>query len=441
MIDALKKQGYVSPSPIQERVIPKALKGQNVIAQSETGSGKTHAFLIPIIEKVDLSNDELQSIIISPTRELAKQTFDFAKRFVEFYPNLRISLYQGGNDRDREIKKSGNKMPHIAIGTPGRLADVLLKSGTLQGVKTIVFDEADMLLDFGFFADVDKIVDASNKAQILVFSATLKDNLKFKLSKYIGQNEEIISEATQTSSTVIHHAIDIKQMNIKEATKKFLDIVHPYSIIIFASKKEEVIDLFNYLRKEKYNAAVLHGDLSQRERKSMIRRFKAGEFQILVSSDIGARGIDVEDVSDVLNVDLTKDTDYYFHRAGRTGRFGKKGDCYTFYQPDSVYKILQLMDLGVNFIYHVFGEDELLTTKAPTRNKNFKKKVNVELEKQIHLAKAKATSKKVKPGYKKKVKIAIEKVKKEHRREVIKKDIRRQMTERYKKEGKDYDRE
>lgn len=438
MVDALQKQGYLSPSLIQQKVIPQVLRGNNVIAQSETGSGKTHAFLIPIIEKIDLSSNQIQALIITPTRELAKQTYDFAKRFLTFYPSLRISLYQGGEDREKQLSKNAYMMPHIAIGTPGRLADVLLESGSLAKVRTLVFDEADMLLDLGYFNDIDRLVGVTGRPQILVFSATLKNNLKYRLAKYIGQNEEIISDATQTASSVAHYAIDIKQQDINAATEEFLKAKNPFSLIIFASRRETVTSLYNYLRKENYSAGILHGDLSQRERKTMIRRFRSGEFQILVSSDIGARGIDIDDVSDILNVDLPFDCDYYFHRAGRTGRFGKAGNCYSFYSIQSPQRIFKLVDLGVNFHYLCFVDGQLSEGKSPVRSFSPKKKANYELEKEIKKAKGFATSKKVKPGYKRKVRLAIEKVKSKHRREVIRKDIRRQRVERYKKEGRSY---
>lgn len=309
-ISHLKELGYNSPSKIQERVIPKVLKGNNVIAQSATGSGKTHAFLIPIIDKLDTNCNDLKVLIICPTRELANQTWKFAKCFTKFDNNLRIQLLTSGDDRNRTLKKL-EQNPQIIIGTPGRIKDAFnLNKIDVSKVTQIVMDEADMLLDLGYLEDIEQVVDTIKNPQIMVFSATLKNNLKYQLSRFVGQNEEIINEEVQTSVNVSHYAINIKHMEVSISLEMFLKAKNPYSIIVFCSKVEEVKNIFEFLRRKKYSVGALYGELSSRERKTMLKRFKSGEFQILVSSDLGARGIDIDDVSEILNINLPKDIDF-----------------------------------------------------------------------------------------------------------------------------------
>ena len=436
MIDALKKCGYVSPSKIQEIVIPKILRGENVLGQSETGSGKTHAFLVPIINNVDTSSNELDTIIFSPTRELANQTWNFAKELGKFYPELRISLLTSGKDKKDDYRKASNN-PHIIIGTPGRIKDVINShSIKLNNVKHIVLDEGDMLLEYGFFDDIDNIISQCNNPQIVVFSATLKENIKQHLSAYFNFDDRVIHENIQTSSNVSHHAIDLKNKDIYSATLEFLRIKNPYSIIIFASTKEVTKKLFDYLRENNVYCGILHGELSPRERKAMIRRFRNDEFHILVSSDIGCRGIDIENVSDVLSVDLPQDLDYYYHRAGRTGRFDQKGDSYIFYTSHEQSKFTKILSSGLEFDYFKFNDSTLVEVKPFTFKNTKNKKMDEGLKKNIEKAKAQTKTNKVKPGYKKKRKQAIEKAKSKHKREIIRKDIRRQREERYKKEAK-----
>lgn len=436
MVDTLSKCGYVSPSKIQEIVIPKVLRGENVIAQSETGSGKTHSFLVPIINNVDIKSKELDTIIFSPTRELAKQTWMFAKQIGKFYPELRISLLTSGKSKEEDYKKADNN-PHIIIGTPGRIKDIINShSIKLNNVKHIVLDEGDMLIELGFFDDIENIIDQCNNPQILLFSATIKENIKHKLTKYFNFDDEVIHEKVQTSSNVLHHAIDLKNQDIYSATLDFLKIKNPYSIIIFASTVEVTKKLFDYLRENGVYCGVLHGELSPRERKAMIRRFKNDEFHILVSSDIGCRGIDIENITDVLSVDLPTDLDYYYHRAGRTGRFNKKGDSYIFYTSHEQNKFKKILTSGLIFDYFKFSNESLVSVKPFEFTNKKNKKIDSELSKEIQKAKAKTKTNKVKPGYKKKRKEEIDKVKRRHKRQIIKKDIRRQREERYKKEAR-----
>ena len=437
MLSSLSRQGFVSPSEIQLRAIPKALKGETLMVQSATGTGKTLCFLVPIIENIDLKNQNVQAIIVAPTRELAQQIYDFAIPFVKEFPELKIRLFKSGEERENTLKGL-SIAPHIIIGTPGRLADSL-KNGvlSLRSVKTVVFDEADMLLKEGYFADIDKFALLSHKPQYLVFSATLEANLAHELEKYVGPNIPVVNEDIMTSNNVTHYLIDIRHEDKLTALEQVINYINPYLLLIFASKKETANEIYSYLRSHKYKVGLLTGDLNARERKNVMKQIKNEDIYILVCSDMAARGLDINDVTDVINVDLPNNLEFYYHRAGRTGRFNKHGNCYTFYNNDKTAKPLELVADGVNFVYKTLRNGELTDGHPIEKNHPNRRKVDQELENTIRKinAIARGKNKKVKPGYKKKIKDEITKAKQKHRREIIKKDIRRQRVERYRKES------
>ena len=382
MIKSLERQGFSSPSEIQLRSIPKALKGETLMVQSATGTGKTLAFLVPIIEKIDYANQVIQAIIIAPTRELAQQIYDFAIPFTKEFPNLKIKLFKSGVERE-ESSQGLSIPPHIAIGTPGRLMDILVNKVSLKNVSTIVLDEADMLLREGFFGEIDKIVEQTNKPRFLVYSATLESNLAHELERYIGPNIPVINEETMTASNVTHYLVDIRHNDVFTSLVEVIEQIKPYLLLVFASKKETANELYAGLRAKKYKAALLTGDLDSRERKSIIRRVKNDEFHILVCSDMAARGLDIPDVSDVINVDLPNNLEFYYHRAGRTGRFNKTGNCYTFYSNDKTAKPLALIKNGVNFKYLVLRDGLLMPGKGIEKSHPTRRKVDEELQNEI----------------------------------------------------------
>lgn len=439
MLMSLKRQKYFSPSDIQLRTIPKALRGETLMVQSATGSGKTLCYLIPIIEKIDLKNQNVQAIIVAPTRELAQQIFDFAVPFQKEFEGLKIRLFKAGEERDAS-KKGLSIAPHIIIGTPGRLADIL-SDGTLKldNVKTVVFDEADMLLKEGYFEEIDKFVYKTPEPQFLVFSATLEANLSYQLEKYVGPNTPIVNEEVLTSSNVSHYLIDIRHQDMKLALEQAINIINPYLLLVFASKKETANDVYAYLRAKKYKVGLLTGDLSTRERKNVMKQIKNENIYILVCSDVAARGLDINDVTDIINVDFPNNLEFYYHRAGRTGRFNKKGNCYTFYNNDKTERALRLIEDGVSFTYLALSGGELVEGHPIKKTHPTRRKKDEELEKEIRRinAMSNAKNKKVKPGYKKARKQEIAKAKQKRRREIIKQDIRRQRVERYKKEGRE----
>lgn len=437
MIASLSRQGYLAPSKVQELVIPKALKGANLVIRSETGSGKTHAYLIPLISDLERLNEpKLKAVIIAPTNELARQIFIFARGFKKEYPDIKIRLLTSETSEKENI--SGLKeVPHIVIGTPGRLVK-LFQKGFLKKdfVKTIILDEADMLLELGYFNEIDYMMKLFSKPQVLIFSATISNSLNDKIIKYIGANYEISNGETKTSSHVKHHLINIHHQDIKNATHDFIRTKNPYFLLIFASNKNEVKEIYSYLKENKYPVIMITGDLSERERKAAIRRINNDEFQIVVASDLLSRGMDFKNISDVLSVNLPSDLSYYYHRAGRTGRFDKTGHSYVFYNPDDTKRIEALMNQGVIFDYFTLKNGVLEPVKEFKKTFKNKKKIDEDLLRDIKKAKYESRGNKVKPNYKKKVKNAIEKVKRKHKREIIRKDIRRQRVERYIQEAK-----
>jgi ATP-dependent RNA helicase CshB len=434
MIKALEKMGYFEPSPVQKAVIPKALRGSSLLAQSETGSGKTHAYLIPTIERIDCHLDRLQAIIIAPTRELARQTFDFARAFENFFPGLKVRLFSSESDVSQNIE--GEKVPpQLVIGTPGRLKSLLVDKGlfSLQNTKTLILDEADMLLELGYFSDIEALLNRLNNPQIMVFSATLKENLKSELKKFVQADFSFEGEKTETAATVRHHLVDIKHQPLGDALVEFLASRHPYLCLAFASKKETVDALYESLKSHGVEALYFTGSLNDRARKKALREIQGGRVSVIVASDILARGMDIPDVTDVVSVDLPSELEFYAHRAGRTGRFGKDGDSWVFYDDDTTARPLELLASGVPFDYYELRKGVLSVDPvglAPKRKLQKKTPfLNEDERKEISIAKAKHRGKQVKPAYKKKRQWAIEKVKRKYRRKAIQKAIRREIRE------------
>ena len=439
LVEILAKKGYVEATEVQQIVIPKALRYENIIVRSETGTGKTHSFLIPIFNQVVI-NKKLQAIILSPSRELARQIYAFAIEIAnsEKYRQLSIKLFVSGEDNLKDIKSFSNGC-EILIATPGKLKGLLKETEiSYDDLKTIVLDEADMLLDEGFFDTIDGILEAINREiQIEVYSATISKKVELFLKKYISPDYVLTNnEQNYTAKTVTHYFINTKHQDKKQLLLNFIENMKPYFLLVFASTKKEVDELYNFLNSNKIKSGIISGALEARERKSMIRRIKNDEFRVVVCSDLASRGLDIENVSDVLSVDLPNNLEYYYHRAGRTGRNYKTGQSYVFYDYDSLDLPNKLIKQGLEVKYLKFANGEFVEDKAPNKEKKHKKVVNEELETEIRKVKAINKSKKVKPGYKKKVKQEIQKVKNKHKRESIKKDIRRQRVERYIEESK-----
>ena len=436
IVEIVKKIGFTDATPVQDVVIPKLLKNSNCIVKSKTGSGKTHAYLVPIINNLDF-NKGLQAVIIAPTRELSLQIYNFIKDFKKYLPSLNCKVFTNGIDFSKNLEAANNNLAQIVVCTPGRLKAISENSNfSFENIQTIILDEVDMLSENDFFDDIGEFIEKCNEnINIGVFSATINQKVEVFLRKYISPDYYLDLDEELVPSNINNFLVNTKHINYLEATKIFIDHFNPYLLFIFASKKEKVKEIYSYLKSFKYNCAMISGDLSPRERKAIFKRVKNNEFQIVVCSDIAARGIDVEDVSDVLSVDLPSNIEYFLHRIGRTGRMGKNGNSYLFYDNDHLDDVKRVTDLGIEFGYLKITNNVLENDKKPENKKVTRKKPVTELDEKIKLIKRTNTSKKVKPGYKKKVKQEIEKEKRRYKRKVIQQDIRRQMTERYKKEG------
>lgn len=436
MVEALKRLGYRVPTPIQEEVIPKVLRGESIIAKAETGSGKTHAFIVPIIDGIK-PNGGLQAVIISPTRELARQTYDFARELTKEINGIRITLAVGG----REIEAiTSNNVPDILITTPGRLlklADV--SSINLYAVKTVVIDEADMLVDAGFIPLIDQYITKVNDCQLLAFSATYPKALEPFVKKFINPDFFIDqNEGFPTPNRVRHHLVDIHHRPLEEMVAAFIDAKQPYLTLVFASKIPQVQQIYDHLHKQGYKVGLIHGDLTMRQRNSMFRRIRANEFPIIIASDMAARGLDIPNITDIVSVDLPAQIEFYMHRAGRSGRYDAAGDSYLFYSGTAASELERLAPFSVKFDYLTLKDGQLLPV-TPRTSRPKKPSDDQALERDIKKAIQKTKSTEVKPGYKKKVKIAVGKVKARHRRLAIKGKIRQQLNEQFKRSKGDND--
>lgn len=338
---AVADMGFEEASPIQSLAIPQILANKDVTGQAQTGTGKTAAFGIPLLENMDKNDEDLQAIILCPTRELAIQVAEELRKLAAYLPKINVLPVYGGQPIDRQIKAL-KKGVQIIIGTPGRVMDHIDR-GTLDlsTIKTIILDEADEMLDMGFREDIEYILeDIPLERQFLLFSATLPSEILQLAQRY--QNNPEIVKVTQHELTTPD--VDQKYFEVKEDMKlellsRLLDI-HDFNLsLVFCNTKRKVDKLVSHLQVRGYLADGLHGDLTQNQRDRVMRKFKKGNIEILVATDVAARGIDVGGVEGVFNYDIPNDNEYYVHRIGRTGRAGKTGIAYSFVSGREIYQL------------------------------------------------------------------------------------------------------
>ncbi len=422
--EGLKSINFISPTKIQELVLPRAFKHESIIVQSATGSGKTHSFLIPILQNLNLEKEEVQAVIISPTRELASQLYEVLLKLTKCSETpINVARAIGGVDREQEIKRFEKNQPHIVIGTIGRLNDLVVESNVLKihNAKSVVIDEADMIFEEKELEEVDKIMGVvQGNPQFLVFSATIPQGLKTFLKKYLRGIDVIsLEEKTLTHKNITHIMVPCKAKDRKDVLLQLMDYINPYLGIIFCNTKETVDELSLFLAEQGLKIGKLHGDLDDRNRKQILKRIANLEFKYIVASDIAARGIDIEGVSHVINYDLPKEIEFYIHRTGRTARFDKTGEAYSLYAygDDAYVKKLQAKGLEVTFMK--LSNGTLTKAETPKRPATKAKTYEEELHQKIRLPK------KVKPGYKKKrneeIKKLVSKAKRQHINELYNK--------------------
>ncbi|MCI1231437.1 MAG: DEAD/DEAH box helicase [Lactobacillus delbrueckii] len=406
----LAKIGFTKPTPVQEKVIPAMLKGESVIVQAATGSGKTHAYLIPILNAIDEDARYVQAIVTAPSRELADQLYRVARQLRDNSGlNIAIAHLAGGSDRDRQIARFEQNKPQLVIATPGRLLDFADKKILLlDQVKNFVIDEADMTLDLGFLADVDKIAARLPKDVVMsAFSATIPVKLTNFLRKYMAKPEEIvIDNPAVIAPTIKNDLLDIGSKDRKKIVYKLLTMGQPYLALVFANTKQMVDELADYLTKQGLKVAKIHGGITERERKRTLREVRAGQYQYVVASDLAARGIDLPGVSLVINYEIPKDLEFIIHRIGRTGRNGLPGHAVTLVREEEMNRVGALEHMGVHFDF-VEIKDGALAPRTHYRRRDNRTAANRQLDPHMKGVVKKVKSKR-KPGYKKKIKQAIQ---------------------------------
>ena len=331
ILQALEKKGYGYPTRIQEEAIPPLLEWRDVIAKAPTGTGKTFAFGIPMIEHIDAESEALQGLILAPTRELAIQIGDELRGLLTFYKNIRVAVLYGGQKIDVQLKALGRK-PQIVVATPGRLMDHYNRHTVrFDGIHTVVLDEADRMLDMGFFKDVTKILDKiKNRRCLGLFSATISQEVMTVSWMYQRDEVEITVPADEENKPdIAQFSISCSPFEKEEVTKRLLDRFDGERVIIFCNTKHMCQRLADDLARLGVRAGCLHGDIRQKQREKTMDEFRHGQVQILIATDVASRGIDVDDVGCVINYDIPEENEYYIHRIGRTGRAKKAGAAYS----------------------------------------------------------------------------------------------------------------
>lgn len=338
---SIKTMGFEEPSPIQKLTIPEALKGKDIIGQAQTGTGKTVAFGIPVLEKIFLKDKSPQAIIICPTRELSIQVAGEISKLGSNMKKLKVLPVYGGQPIGRQIRVL-NKGVHIVIGTPGRILDHI-ERGTLElnGIETVVLDEADEMLDMGFREDIEKILRHTPKQrQTLLFSATIPSEIKKIAKLYQRKPEHLkVSQSQMTVPEITEYYYNVKERDKLEALTRLIDVFDINLGLVFCNTKKRVDYVVRDLRSRGYSADGIHGDMKQKIRDKVMNKFRKGDIEILVATDVAARGIDVPNVEVVFNYDVPQNPEYYVHRIGRTARAGNIGYAFTFVDGKESYNL------------------------------------------------------------------------------------------------------
>lgn len=350
---AVRYMGFEEASPIQAKAIPAMISGIDLIGQAQTGTGKTAAFGIPILEKVDPKLKKLQAIVLCPTRELAIQVADEIRNLSRYMHGIKVLPIYGGQDIVKQIRslKSGTQ---IVIGTPGRVMDHMRrKTMKLDFVHTVVLDEADEMLNMGFREDIEFVLSGvPEERQTVLFSATMPKPI-MEITKKFQNNAKVIKVTKKelTVPNIEQYYYDVKPKKKEEVLSRLLDIYSPRLSVVFCNTKKQVDLLVNALLGRGYFAAGLHGDMKQEQRDRVMQGFRTGKTEILVATDVAARGIDVDEVEVVFNYDLPQDDEYYVHRIGRTGRAGREGRAFSFVSGKEVYKLKEIQRYCKTKIY------------------------------------------------------------------------------------------
>ncbi|WP_455714145.1 DEAD/DEAH box helicase [Anaerosporobacter sp.] len=341
LLRGIVEMGFEQASPIQAKAIPAVLEGGDIIGQAQTGTGKTAAFGIPLLESIDPKNKHLQAVVLCPTRELAIQVADEIRKLAKFLHGIKVLPIYGGQDITKQIRslKAGTQ---VVIGTPGRVMDHMRrKTVKFNEVKMIVLDEADEMLNMGFREDIETILkEMPEERQTVLFSATMPKPI-MDIARTYQKDAKIIKVVKKelTVPKIEQYYYEVKPKNKEEVLSRLLDMYGPKLSLVFCNTKKMVDELVTALKGRGYFAEGLHGDLKQQQRDRVMNGFRNGKTEILVATDVAARGIDVDDVEAVFNYDVPQDDEFYVHRIGRTGRAGRTGKAFTFVVGKEVYKL------------------------------------------------------------------------------------------------------
>jgi len=341
ILRAVTEMGFEEASPIQTKAIPIQLTGVDIVGQAQTGTGKTAAFGIPMLHKIDSKNKKLQALVLCPTRELAIQVADEIRKLSKFMSGIKVLPIYGGQDIAKQIRslKAGTQ---IVIGTPGRVMDHMRrKTVKFEDVNTIILDEADEMLNMGFREDIETILkEIPGERQTIMFSATMPKAIRDIARSYQNKPVEVkVLKKELTVPKIEQYYYEVKPKNKLDVMCRLLDMYDPKLSLVFCNTKRQVDELTSELQGRGYFADGLHGDLKQVQRDRVMNAFRNGKTEILVATDVAARGIDVDDVEAVFNYDIPQDDEYYVHRIGRTGRAGREGKAFNLLVGKEVYKL------------------------------------------------------------------------------------------------------
>lgn len=391
----LKTLNFNNFTPIQKGSFKHFNENKNFVGIAPTGTGKTHAYLIPLIENINKSSKKLEAIIVVPTNELINQVYNMLKEITN--DEIRVRKYDARTNKERELDWLTRNNAHIIISTPEKLNDYSNDGLNLKELKYFILDEADMMFDEYFLREIDDLANKTKSPKFLLYSATINQNMHKFIRKFFG--------AYTLIDTTKEHNLNITQKLIrnfhkdqKEVILNLTNLINPYLAIIFVSRKKDQIELFNYLKDNNVNVGILSGDLNIRQRKNALKDIFNLKYQYVVASDLAARGIDF-DASHIINYDLPNNLEFFKHRSGRTGRMEKEGIVITISTNEDRHKITRLKEMGINFLEYKLTKNGL--TLKPEKEQNTLTKEELNVIKKI------PKPKKVKPNYRKKNKKRI----------------------------------
>ena len=346
VLQALDKVGYETPTPIQLQTIPLIIEGRSILGQAQTGTGKTAAFALPLLSAIDLSIPRPQVLVLTPTRELAIQVSEAFQRYASCMGDFHVLPIYGGQDYNGQLRRLKRGV-HVVVGTPGRIIDHIGRNTlNLNAIRTLVLDEADEMLRMGFIDDVELILDKTpSNRQVALFSATMPSEIRRISKKYLRDFSEIAIKAkSSTVETITQRFLPVSGRHKLDALTRILESEQFDGLILFVRTKTASLELAEKLQARGFAAAALNGDMAQNHREKTVGRFKDGEYNILVATDVAARGLDVKRITHVVNYDIPTDTESYVHRIGRTGRAGRRGEAILFVTPREMSMLRTIED-------------------------------------------------------------------------------------------------